>query len=129
MNQCVKNGATVLLTGECVEAHGDLFYVHTERGQIGLVLHCSDAPFVSVPSAEIESVWPERFDAVFDTANAKDDQFLFIDAARVMVCAPEFSHVSKRMELPDGIRGERETMKQDALTELLAWALSPGVKQ
>lgn len=128
-NQCVKNGATVLLTGECIEAHGDLFYIHTARGQIALVLHCSDAPFVSIPPADIEKVWPERFDAVFDTSRATDEEFIFIDAARVMVCGPEISHVSKRIELPDGVVGEREMMKQDALTELLAWALSPGVKQ
>lgn len=106
VNQCIKTGANVLLTGENVVVHGDLYFISNPGDGVSLVLNYV-TPHKSVHLADDEP-WPEEYDAVFDTA--KIDQYGtqgFLDIPcpghlGVMVCHHWAAHVSKRIGLPQG---------------------------
>ena len=106
VNQCIKTGANVLLTGDNVVVHGDLHFISNPGDGVTLVLNYV-TPHKFVQLADDEP-WPEEYDAVFDTE--KIDQYGtqgFLDLQTgmnrgVMVCHHWAAHVSKRLALPHG---------------------------
>lgn len=122
MNQCLKNGARVILTQENVEAYGDLHAVSDKDGSLTLVMHYVP-PLKAVIRDQDAPIGPE-YDAIFDTAlNFKDfnevDCVLTLESANIMVCAPTYAFISKALDVPGTTRG-RETSLGAVLEALFA---------
>lgn len=100
INQCLKNGAKVLLTGEKIAAHGDLYFVSTPGQGQDLILHYT-LPHQSV-SLKDDEPWPEEYDAVFDTETNRCEEFLDLQGAQVMVMKNAHAYVSRNVPVPKG---------------------------
>jgi hypothetical protein len=120
VNQCIKTGARVLLTGESVEVTGDLFFFCEPGSHQHLALHYVE-PFKFVQLDKNEP-WPMEYDAVFDTETCEGEEFLDIKLAKVMVMHNNHAYVSPNVPVPEGYTSARAVVaaQQHPLEALLA---------
>lgn len=106
VNQCLKTGATVYLTQEDVEVHGDLHFTSHPGDGVHLVLNYV-TPMKCVGLGKDEP-WPEKYDAVFDTlAIEKDETQGYLDISNgtrggVMICHAQYSYLHPSIKKPEG---------------------------
>ena len=133
VNQVIKTGANVYLTGEDIAVHGDLHFVSTFGRGITMVLNYV-TPHTCV-GLGADDPWPEKYDAVFDTQRIDKERtegFLDIPTGTnrgVMVCHDEYCHISKNLPMPEGYGPNRPPEDVDInkfLSELAGHLGIPG---
>lgn len=118
INQCLKTGAKVLLTGESVVAKGDLYMFASPGHGVNLVLHYV-TPHQSVILKDDEP-WSPEYDAVFDTASQRYEEFLDIPGAQVMMIHAELAYMHPDIPKPEGYgaRDARKSQIEDFIKSL-----------
>lgn len=128
INQCIKNGARVLLTDEQVEVVGDLHFILGEKGITCVLAY--ELPTHFVPDPKIDGQWNTRFDAVFDTKDMRSigtlasTAFLDLGTPRVMIIGPEYAYLTK--DIRDRL-DEVVEEHQDDVEDILSFFKSMGI--